>query len=630
MNQLSELRKAVLSGFRAVIDITEHNAPAPLFEAAEQAWHRLSDERFRVVVCGEFKRGKSTLLNALVDRSGLFPVDVQIATSVVVELSYAPVEVAVVHFAASANRPDDVPPPREIPLSAIADYATEQGNPFNEKNVTRIAVGLPLDGLKQGLVLVDTPGIGSMNPAHGVVTRAEILAADALIFVASAQEGLSTNELDFLADAIDVCPTVITAVTFVDMVVDPAQAVAEAAAKIAKLVDRPVEELTVVGVSAPRKHDADEDEDAELLTESGFPLLERELWDGLAATCGRVRVGAALDAWLELVETLRQPLADQIAALRAEASSAGIRDQLDQIKKDLAALDRVAPTEAAELANRFDRASRPVIERMADDFDSLGEGFRDVLNRPTAPDDPPRLAKDTISLTVDIADRASRELRAAAVAVALEYGLGNGYTPAAEDDVPGGPRGNTGELTIRTLTKASVFSRLRTRFAGVMIGGGAGAAIGAIAGTFLLPGPGTAIGAAGGTLIGKVGGFFAGKKEARRQEALQERRDVVAQLRDYVLPRLDSARRAADRSVGALARDLAVGLEKARQAHRQTQRQLLTDRGRDLAAALKDTQEQRTARIEALENLLDIYGRLLEQHDDLRGRLGSLGHEGND
>ncbi|GLY25529.1 dynamin family protein [Micromonospora sp. NBRC 101691] len=629
MNQLSELRKAVLSGFRAVIDITERSAPAPLFEAAEQAWHRLADERYRVVVCGEFKRGKSTLLNALVDRSGLFPVDVQIATSVVVELSYAPVEVAVVHFAAPANGPDDMPPPREIPLSAIADYATEQGNPFNEKNVTRIAVGLPLDGLKQGLVLVDTPGIGSMNPAHGVVTRSEILAADALIFVASAQEGLSTNELDFLADAIDVCPTVITAVTFVDMVVDPAQAVAEAAAKIAKLVDRPVEELTVVGVSAPRKHDADEDEDAELLTESGFPLLERELWDGLAATCGRVRVGAALDTWLELVETLRQPLADQIAALRAEESSAGIRDQLDQIKKDLAALDQIAPTEAAELANRFDRATRPVLERMADDFDSLGEGFRDVLNRPTAPDDPPRLAKDTISLTVDIADRASRELRAAAVAVALEYGLGNGYTAAAEDDVPGGPRGTTGELTIRTLTGGSVFSRLRTRFAGVMIGGGTGAAIGAIAGS-IIPVVGTAVGAAGGMLIGKISGFFAGKKEAQRQEALQERRDVVAQLRDYVLPRLDSARRAADRSVGALARDLAVGLEKARQAHRQTQRQLLTDRGRDLTAALKDTQEQRTARIGALENLLDIYGRLLEQHDDLRGRLGSLGHEGND
>ncbi|MFE0591250.1 dynamin family protein [Micromonospora echinospora] len=629
MNQLSELRKAVLSGFRAVLDITERSAPAPLFEAAEQAWHRLSDERYRVVVCGEFKRGKSTLLNALVDRSGLFPVDVQIATSVVVELSYTPVEVAVVHFAAPANRPDDVPPPREIPLSGIADYATEQGNPFNEKNVTRIAVGLPLDGLKQGLVLVDTPGIGSMNPAHGVVTRTEILAADALIFVASAQEGLSTNELDFLADAIDICPTVITAVTFVDMVVDPAQAVAEAATKIAKLVDRPVEELTVVGVSAPRKHDADEDEDAELLTESGFPLLERELWDGLAATCGRARVGAALDTWLELVETLRQPLADQIAALRAEASSAGIRDQLDQIRKDLAALDQAAPTEAAELANRFDRAIRPALERMADDFDTLGEGFRDVLNRPTPPDDPARLAKETISLTVDIADRASRELRAAAVAVALEYGLGNGYTPAAEDDVPEGPRGTTGELTIRTLTGGSVFSRLRTRFAGVMIGGGTGAAIGAIAGS-IIPVVGTAVGAAGGALIGKISGFFAGKKEAQRQEALQERRDVVAQLRDYVLPRLDSARRAADRSVGALARDLAVGLEKARQAHRQTQRQLLTDRGRDLTAALKDTQEQRTARIGALENLLDIYGRLLEQHDDLRGRLGSLGHEGND
>ncbi|WFE24863.1 dynamin family protein [Solwaraspora sp. WMMD791] len=628
MNQLSVLRQKVLSEFRTVVDLTERSAPAPLHEAAQQAWHRLAEERYRVVVCGEFKRGKSTLLNALVDRAGLFPVDVQIATSVVIELSYSATELVRVHFGSAMDRPDDVPDPVEITVDRIGDYATEQGNPFNEKNVIRIEVGLPLAELRQGLILVDTPGIGSMNPAHGVVTRAEILSADALIFVTSAQEGLSTNELDFLADAIEVCPTVITAVTFIDMVVDPAQAIAETAQKIATLAGRPVEELTVVGVAAPRKHDAADDDDPELLTESGFPLLERQLWDGLAETCGRARVAAVLDTWLELVETLRQPLADQIAALRAGSSASGIRSQLDEIRKELADLDKALPTEAAELANGFDRATRPVLERLADDFDALGDGFRDATNRPTPPDEPAKLAKQTISLTVDIADRAGRELRAAAVAVAVQYGLGNAFTAAA-DDLPGGPRGATDELTIRTLTERSAFSRLRTRFSGVVIGGGAGAAIGAIAGSFI-PVVGTALGAAAGALVGKIGGFFAGKKENERQEALAERRDTVAQLRDYVLPRLDSARRAAERSVGALGRDLAMGLEQARRAHRQTRREMLQERAKSLTAALQDNQQERAARIAALEEILDLYGRLIEQQDALREQLDALGDQAGD
>jgi GTPase Era involved in 16S rRNA processing len=116
--------------------------------------------------------------------------------------------------------------------------------------------GGTVEQLASGMVLVDTPGIGSLNPAHTAATRAYLKYADAILFTVSASEPAGTLELEFLQLALEECPTVVTAVTMIDRVVDPSPVVAEARARIAREAGRDPASLVVVRYRRTRKRDA--------------------------------------------------------------------------------------------------------------------------------------------------------------------------------------------------------------------------------------------------------------------------------------------------------------------------------------------------------------------------------------
>ncbi|HVC16936.1 MAG TPA: dynamin family protein, partial [Rhodanobacter sp.] len=75
-----------------------------------------------------------------------------------------------------------------------------RGNPGNVKRVREVAVAFPARWLKGGIRLVDTPGVGSVHAHNSAVTSRYLPEADAVIFMVSADQPLSRNELDFLAD----------------------------------------------------------------------------------------------------------------------------------------------------------------------------------------------------------------------------------------------------------------------------------------------------------------------------------------------------------------------------------------------------------------------------------------------
>ena len=204
-------------------------------------------------------------------------------------LYWADEDSATVYFAPDdPGNPRSAPTPQEIPIGRIAQFITEQGNPDNRKGVTAIVAGAPVAALQSGMILGDTPGISSSNPAHTAVTDAEVRFADALLFVASATEPLSKHELEFLQQALQDCPIVVTAVTMIDKVVDAAPVIAEARERISSITGVAPEDLLIVGVSAHRKFDALEDGDDDWLAASGFPALEA--WPvGRAGPDGRRR-----------------------------------------------------------------------------------------------------------------------------------------------------------------------------------------------------------------------------------------------------------------------------------------------------------------------------------------------------
>jgi ribosome biogenesis GTPase A len=118
-----------------------------------------------VCVVGEFKQGKSSLVNSLLRRD-VCPVDDDLATSVITMIQHGETEGAIVR-----RKEDGKSIAEAVGVDEVASYASEQGNPGNAKGVDRVDVTLPAAVLQDGLTLVDTPGMGGLGGGHGPTRR---------------------------------------------------------------------------------------------------------------------------------------------------------------------------------------------------------------------------------------------------------------------------------------------------------------------------------------------------------------------------------------------------------------------------------------------------------------------------
>ena len=188
-----------------------------------------------LVVVGEQKRGKSALINALLGVPDLLPVDADVATNVHLSVSFGPAGSWASIEDASGHEHE-----LAIPADAIAEWASESGNPGNAKGVRSVRITREHPLLQRGLVLVDTPGVGGLQSAHTGVTLATLAVADALLFVVDAGSPITATELAFLERAAQRIDTVIIAVSKVDafrgwheIVEDDQQLIAEHAPRFA-------------------------------------------------------------------------------------------------------------------------------------------------------------------------------------------------------------------------------------------------------------------------------------------------------------------------------------------------------------------------------------------------------------
>ena len=155
---------------------------------------------FRLVVMGEIKKGKSSFINALLGEPDLLPTASDVATSTVFKLIYGPEKKFKVFFQPDedTNRRRE---PLEIEAAKLKDYGTEDGNPGNKNRVDFIGIELPHSLLKEGLVIIDTPGVGGLFKSHRDITWRYAPNADAICFVLDSTETvISKDELDFLKE----------------------------------------------------------------------------------------------------------------------------------------------------------------------------------------------------------------------------------------------------------------------------------------------------------------------------------------------------------------------------------------------------------------------------------------------
>ena len=179
--------------------VRSENRPE-LIERYEPDMKRFELGLFRIVVMGEIKKGKTSFINALLGTPDLLPVTSDIATSVVFKVIYGPERKFKVFFQTDTDtgkRPEQI----EIAQEQLSDYGTESGNPGNKKRVDFIGVEEPNPMLAEGIVLIDTPGVGGLFKAHREISWRYAPNADAIFFVLDSVEAvMSRDEVNFLKE----------------------------------------------------------------------------------------------------------------------------------------------------------------------------------------------------------------------------------------------------------------------------------------------------------------------------------------------------------------------------------------------------------------------------------------------
>jgi len=180
--ELPDALTSALDDLTALADESDAAALAALRD-------RLRAARLRVLVVGEAKRGKSTLVNALLGRDVL-PMGVTPLTAVPTTVTHGSDERLDVAF--SGGRTE------RHPLSALEEFGTERGNPGNSRGVAAITVHLDAPILARGVEIVDTPGTGSVHAHNTAAAAGALPTMDAAIFVLTADPPVSATERDLL------------------------------------------------------------------------------------------------------------------------------------------------------------------------------------------------------------------------------------------------------------------------------------------------------------------------------------------------------------------------------------------------------------------------------------------------
>jgi len=203
-----ELLHAIHDRLRRIAD--RHEAGNVLAELGT-AERRLAETTFRLVVLGEYKRGKSTLINALLGKPVL-PMAVVPLTSIVTEVRYRDDPGITVEFLDGRTK--------EIRPAELAGFVTEPENPRNSKQVRRATVHDSSPLLKEGVAIVDTPGVGSVFQHNSEITYRFLEESDAVVMVLAADQPLSSEEHDLLKALTGVTKRILFAVNRVDVLTD--------------------------------------------------------------------------------------------------------------------------------------------------------------------------------------------------------------------------------------------------------------------------------------------------------------------------------------------------------------------------------------------------------------------------
>lgn len=558
---------------------------------------------FRIVVMGEIKKGKSSFINALTGTANLVPVHSDVATSTVFKIHYGPEVRYTVYFEKDSGKDKLV-----VPAGEINDYGTEAGNPDNRKRVEYIRVESPAPILQNGLVIVDTPGVGGLFRKHREITFRHAPDADAVFFITESDGApIGGEEVLFLKELRRITPHI----TFVQTKATKADADARVSrmnnnvAIIRRDLGLTDEEIRYFIVDSNFKIDADRNRDMDDLEDSGFiPLmafLNNTLRKRQQFHVARTAVRRSMARLLPLAQTLedrkkvldadtaekRQALAGEIESARKlllEWERESKPRLLEEFRKGVAALCRQATDDLLPLqpggAIYSEFSQRIWNAADADELKSLLAQVHDDLSS---------LASHAC---VQICDKTKNGVTSLLEALARDIATTMANTPTELSLASIDPKEvwvNTDRLAhvINKDTGGDWFEDTRTAMYGGMAGAGIAAIVGGVVGS-VIPIVGTIAGSwLGITIAGCWGGMKATQIDrTRKLDSLKQQADGAFQQA------LSMAYQSATREVNRLISDLQSEATSAIQRILKSAQADIEAKQAELAQRQKSTNEE--------------------------------------
>ncbi len=327
---------------------------------------RLLDPDVRVIVVGEFKQGKSKLINALVNAPAC-PVDDDIATSVPTSVGYADEASAWIIVRDEDAGQDGAArfERRPVAIDELSDYVSERGNPGNERRIVSAEVLLPREILKGGLRLVDSPGVGGLDSSNAVATLSALSSAHAVLLVSDASQEYTEPEVQFLKHAMRISPNVAAVLAKTDLYPDWRQI---------ETIDRghllDAGDIPIFSVSSDLRLLAAELQDRALNDESGFPALVAHLRREVLGRAELIHERGAVHDLISVAEQLTVSLRSELNAIRNPQDTPRMIAELEEAK-----------ARADEFRGRSARWQVTLTDGIADLIADMEHDLRDRLRK---------------------------------------------------------------------------------------------------------------------------------------------------------------------------------------------------------------------------------------------------------
>lgn len=321
----------------------------------------IANDSYTVVVMGEFKRGKSTFINALL-RTNLLPMNVIPETATINLLHYAEEPFVKVNYW------DGRIEKGEVSYDYLRQFSAT--NAMNKSaDVKYIEIGYPLNLLDKNITLVDTPGVSDINEQRCEVTYGFVPKANAVIFLLDAVAPLKATEKEFIEEKM--LPLGVNNIIFVankyDFVDedDEEDVLGDLKIRLENAFNvgtekTNIKEIEVYPLSALEAMRSVESNNERLMQYSGLPELEKRIMEMVSSTkANEDKISAYRNRLNNIIKNIITEIENDKAIKQADIS------EIQQINKKLESLMKQS-IDNKESIKRYVSESKSMIISMAD------------------------------------------------------------------------------------------------------------------------------------------------------------------------------------------------------------------------------------------------------------------------